>query len=215
MWEELFTRHNIRLWGIASLEEAIDEAAEYRCIAFGLPYDRLAVEALPDDRLIDCSKRELSEKSKAVYAAIRKERPEIHFESYDDVDRMFGLREKGVSQKVLGHLAGLGWIGKSSLLVSPQFGPRIRLGTIFTKNPLKATGSPFQGDCGNCTMCAEICPSGAIDEKGYDVAKCSRVVTDDGKYKTFCGLCMRVCPQGENSNAVHAEANSDTSQYRR
>ena len=202
MWEELFARHNVRLWGIASLETAINGAEGYKCIAFGLPYDRAAVAALPDDRLIDYSRRELSRRSKAIYAAIRKEHPEFPFKFYDDVDRIYGLREKGVSQKVLGHLAGLGWIGKSSLLVSPQFGPRIRLGTIFTKNPLKVTGAPFQGDCGDCMMCAEICPSHAIDEAGYNVAKCRQVVTDDnGKYKTFCGLCMKVCPQGDSINA--------------
>ena len=73
MWEELFARHNVRLWGIASLETAINGAEGYKCIAFGLPYDRAAVAALPDDRLIDpmmmsigymdCVKRESHRKS--------------------------------------------------------------------------------------------------------------------------------------------------------
>jgi len=56
MLKELFATFNVRLWGIASLEAAVAGAAGYKCIAFGLPYDRAAVAALPDDRLMDCCK---------------------------------------------------------------------------------------------------------------------------------------------------------------
>ena len=200
MLEELFKQYEGSLWGVASLETAIEDARGYQCIVFGLPYDERAVAALPEDRLINCCRRELSAKAQAIYAALRENHPERGFEAYDDVDRKLKLREKQVSQKVLGHLAGLGWIGKSLLLISPDWGPRIRLGTLFTQDDLEATGAPCVGDCGDCTVCAEVCPSGAIGAKGYDVAKCRSVVTDEkGNYKTFCGLCMQVCPRGSSS----------------
>lgn len=97
---------------------------------------------------------------------------------YDDVDKEFGLREKGISQKVLGYLAGLGWIGRSSLLVTPKFGPRVRIGTIFTKDDIGLTGQPFLGSCGECMVCSEACPASAISKNAYDVSKCRQIVTD-------------------------------------
>ena len=206
MLKELFAKFNVRLWGIASLEATVEGAAGYKCIAFGLPYDRAAVAALPDDKLMDCSRVELSAKARAIYAAIQAKYGQHRFESYDDMDRKLNLREKKVSQKALGYLAGLGWIGKSSLLISPDFGPRIRLGTLFTRDDLETTGSPCAEGCGDCTICSEICPSGAITESGYDVDRCREIVTDDrGNPRTFCGLCMKVCPYG---NATWFKAGS-------
>lgn len=200
MLKDLFNRYSVHQWGIASLDTAIEGATGYKCIAFGLPYDAVAITALPDDKLIDRCKDELSAKTKAIYAAIKEELCQYSFEFYDDIDLKLNLREKKVSQKVLGYLAGLGWIGKSSLLISPVLGPRMRLGTIFTKNELEATDSHYVGSCGDCTICLEICPSGSICEEGYDVEKCRQVVCDDkGNYKTFCGLFMKMCPQG-NAN---------------
>lgn len=203
---ELFNERNVRLWGVASLEGVIEGATGYKCIAFGLPYDSDAIAALPDDRFIDCCRKELSARTQAIYAAIRETLPKCNFESYDDVDSQLSLRQKRVSQKVLGYLAGLGWIGKSSLLVSPDIGPRMRLGTIFTRDDLEGTDSPCDGGCGDCTVCSETCPIGAITESGYDVGRCRQIVMDDeGNYKTFCGLCMKVCPQGNDNNAMHTE----------
>jgi epoxyqueuosine reductase QueG len=69
------------------------------------------------------------------------------------------------------------------------------------------TDSPCDRDCGNCTVCSEICPIGAITESGYDVGRCMQIVRDDeGNYKTFCGLCMKACPQGKANNPMHTDA---------
>ena len=207
MLKDLFNRYDVHQWGIASLDTVIEGSAGYKCIAFGLPFDSAAITTLPDDKLIDRCKDELNAKTKAIYAAIQEELCQYSFESYDDIDRKLNLSEKKVSQKVLGYLAGLGWIGKSSLLISPVFGPRMRLGTIFTKNKLGATDSPYIGSCGDCIICSEICPSGSICEEGYNVEKCRQVVRDDkGNYKTFCGLCMKMCPQGTANKAMHSDA---------
>lgn len=202
--ENLFKQFEVPLWGIGSLGKALERAHEYKYVAFTLPYDHAAIEALPDDRLIDYCKRDLGEKTKTIYKTITEELSNCDFVFYDDVDRKFGLREKGISQKVLGYLTGLGWIGRSSLLVTPIFGPRVRLGTIITKDDIGLTGHPFLGSCGECMVCSEACPSGAISKNAYDVGKCKQIVTDtQGKYKTFCGLCMKVCPIG-NDKQLHA-----------
>jgi epoxyqueuosine reductase QueG len=195
--EELFNRYEVPLWGTASLGEAIGGGGQYRFIAFCLPYHSAAISALPDDNLMDECRKELSAKTKAVYSAIQDEFAGWCWESYHEVDRKLNLRESGISQKVLAHLAGLGWIGRSSLLITPELGPRVRLGTIFTANDLEPIGTPYACDCGDCMLCSEICPIGAIGDCGYDVRKCRQVVTDArGEYKTFCGLCMQICPQG-------------------
>jgi epoxyqueuosine reductase QueG len=204
MLENLFKQFEVPLWGIGSLGKALQRAHEYRCIAFTLPYDNAAIEALPDGGLIDRCKRDLGEKTKEIYEAITEELGHCGFVSYDDADREFGLREKGISQKVLGYLAGLGWIGRSSLLVTPVFGPRVRLGTIITRDDIGLTGHAFFKSCGECKVCSEACPAGAISKNGYNVGKCKEIVTDaQGKYKTFCGLCMKVCPIG-NDKQLHA-----------
>ena len=203
MLENVFTQHDVPLWGIVSLGEAIEGADGYGCIAFCLPYDRAAVAALPDDDLMNRCRKNLGERTSAVYRAIAEECGGYRFGFYDDVDKELRLREKGVSQKVLAHLAGLGWMGRSSLLVTSTFGPRVRLGTLFTQDDLEFTGHRCSGDCGDCTACAGICPTGAISKHAYDVDKCRQMVTDaKGEYRTFCGLCMQVCPQG-NANKPH------------
>lgn len=203
MLENLFKQHEVPLWGIVSLGEAIEGADGYGCIAFCLPYDNAAVAALPDDDLMNMCKKDLGEKTRAVYKAIAEECSEYRFVFYDDVDKELKLREKRVSQKVLAHLAGLGWIGRSSLLITSKLGPRVRLGTIFTKDDLEFTGQLCSGDCGDCMACAGICPTGAISKNAYDVNKCRQIVLDaKGEYRTFCGLCMQVCPQGNSNNRM-------------
>jgi len=71
--------------------------------------------------------------------------------------------------------AGLGTIGKSRLLLTERFGPRIRFLSIITDAPLKS-GKPLKMDfCNNCSLCIRACPVSAIDDDGnVDVMKCAR-----------------------------------------
>ena len=62
--------------------------------------------------------------------------------------------------------AGLGWIGKTALFVSPEFGPAVRLATVFTDLDLPAGEPVTEGRCGDCTDCVDACPAGC----GRDVA---------------------------------------------
>ena len=207
MLEDLFKDFEVPIWGKGHLGDAVQSIHEYKYIAFCLPYDTAAIEALPDDSLINQNRRDLGEKTKSIYQAITERMSHCSFVKYDYVDRELVLREKGISQKVLCHLAGLGWIGRSTLLVTPKFGPRVRLGTIFTKDDIGLTGGPYIGDCGDCTACSEACPAGAISKNAYDVIKCRQIVTDTkGKYRTFCGLCMQVCPLGNADNSMHGHS---------
>ena len=112
------------------------------------------------------------------------------------------------SHKLAAHLAGLGWIGKSCLLVTPEVGPRARWSTVVTDAPLLATGGPLDERCGDCTDCVDICPQQAFTgrpfhpgeprEARYDARKCERYLQVVGGTagRVACGMCIYVCPHG-------------------
>lgn len=117
------------------------------------------------------------------------------------------------SHKLAAHLAGLGWIGKSCLLVTPDEGPRVRWATVLTDAPLTVTGKPAEERCGSCNLCVETCPVqaftgeafNALDprEKRYDAGKCDRyfaAMKEEAPETAVCGLCLYVCPYGKQGS---------------
>ncbi|HSH70157.1 MAG TPA: 4Fe-4S double cluster binding domain-containing protein [Deferrisomatales bacterium] len=122
-----------------------------------------------------------------------------------------------VSYKALGRLAGLGWQGKSLLLVSPEHGPRFRMGVVLTDLPVAADG-PVRNRCGSCTACTDACPAGAIKnvntddhyasrDEAIDFAKCASMCMEVFAKrplidKPICGVCVRACPWGAKTAAA-------------
>jgi epoxyqueuosine reductase len=114
------------------------------------------------------------------------------------------------SHKLAAHLAGIGWIGKNCLLITPQAGPRVRWATVLTDAPLEPTGQPLEERCGECQECVEICPVSAFTgrnfnkdeprEMRFDARKCERYHKDLEKKMGVgvCGMCLYVCPHGQN-----------------
>jgi len=107
-------------------------------------------------------------------------------------------------------LSGLGYIGKNGLLITEEFGPRVRFSTVLTDMPLKAQRDIINDGCGACRICKNACPSGAITGENYvvgaprdsviDAAKCSehmKTYKDIGR-GAVCGVCVSVCPKGKN-----------------
>jgi len=117
-----------------------------------------------------------------------------------------------VSHKLVARAAGLGWIGKNNLFLTPWEGPRVRLASILTDAPL-ATAQPIESACRNCNICQLACPAGAIkgrefnereaDSERLDVAKCFNFMENRKKEwgieieRCVCGLCVAVCPYGK------------------
>ena len=109
-----------------------------------------------------------------------------------------------LSHRHAGQLTGIGIIGKSNLLLSERFGPRMRLVSVVTDAPLEAD-QPVEIDlCKDCEECIRGCPPKAlqgphqIDKKicdGYHVEAGRRLLLEDGEQ--ICGVCIRLCPVGQ------------------
>jgi epoxyqueuosine reductase len=80
----------------------------------------------------------------------------------------YAIEKGGIYLKDAAVLAGLGIIGKNNLLITPQFGPRVRLRAMALPVNLPATGPLDFDPCAFCDApCRRICPQGAFDEKVY------------------------------------------------
>lgn len=94
--------------------------------------------------------------------------------------------------------AGLGWIGRNNLLVTPQFGSQVRLVSILTDAPLEA-GQPLSQDCGACRACVDACPASAIadDPAAFDHQRCYAKLEEFVRKRLaghhICGVCVRAC----------------------
>ncbi len=116
-----------------------------------------------------------------------------------------------ISHKAVARMAGLGWQGKNLLLITPQYGSRVRLATILTKAPLDVDG-PVKNRCGDCTACYDACPAQAIKgvntqthyknrNEAMNFSRCvEKVAGEFAKIPEvsvpICGICIKVCPFG-------------------
>ena len=102
-----------------------------------------------------------------------------------------------ISHKIMGRLAGLGWIGRNNLLVNPQFGSRHRLVTILTDMPLEPD-EELDRDCGTCMECLKTCPAQAIREnkEDFDHWACFDKLKEFRRQvvgQHICGVCVKAC----------------------
>lgn len=112
-----------------------------------------------------------------------------------------------VQERVLAAYAGLGWIGKHSLLINADAGSWLLLAGMATTLPLTAD-ELLADQCGACTLCIDACPTGAIvGERDVDARKCISYLTIEkdgvlsdaektavGGHVFGCDICQEVCP---------------------
>ncbi len=108
-------------------------------------------------------------------------------------------------------LAGLGWIGKNTLLIHPQLGSYVFIGVVFLNREFGARPAPLKDYCGPCERCLSACPVGALKDHDLDSRKCISYLTLEKRgafekpvdlhgYVAGCDLCQEVCPY--NTKAV-------------
>jgi epoxyqueuosine reductase len=110
--------------------------------------------------------------------------------------------------KTIATLAGIGWIGRTDLLITKEYGPRIRLASILTDAPFICDEPIIKSQCGKCEACVVACPANAAraenwsresaESDRYNVRACdqfSRTISAEMRLdKQLCGICIAACP---------------------
>ena len=117
-----------------------------------------------------------------------------------------------LSFKLAAYEAGIGVFGRPSIIITPEFGPRVIFGVVLT-NALIPPNKPLTNfnPCQKCDKCVEFCPVKAIDREkpsptGFNRKKCLEFVKwirkkTDRKIM-FCGYCYNLCPIGEKAEKI-------------
>ncbi len=104
--------------------------------------------------------------------------------------------------------AGLGYIGRNCLLITKEYGSKIRLATVLTDMPLSPQRERVEFSCGDCNLCVSACPAGAISGKQpstnredfFDATLCSTHMKKAYQHigrGSVCGICIKVCPKNK------------------
>ncbi|MBF0300217.1 MAG: 4Fe-4S dicluster domain-containing protein [Oligoflexia bacterium] len=140
-----------------------------------------------------------------------------------------------VMEKDLAYRAGLGFFGKNSLLINPQHGSYVIIGTLLLSekiNDCNNKNKKQSKDCGDCRLCIDACPVRAIDvdnNKLIDARKCISALTIEKTVITKkitaeaiagndssifgCEICQQVCPYNHNKIDVETDFNFYYNKY--
>jgi epoxyqueuosine reductase len=143
----------------------------------------------------------LKKKLKTLLQIIKRKNPEAEGRYFVD--------SAPVLERAWARKSGLGWIGKSTMLINPKAGSFFFLAELVLNIELEYNTELISDHCGKCTRCIEACPTHAISEQGYqlDARKCISYLTIEnrkeipeefsGKMSNYifgCDICQIVCP---------------------
>lgn len=133
-------------------------------------------------------------------------------EKYPDVRGRCFTDTAPILEKAWAAEAGLGWIGRNSLLVTPQYGSTVLLGELILDMRVDKYDTPFpENRCGKCGKCISACPNSAINgNRTLDTGKCISRITIEKNGDSpdspsthgwifGCDVCQTACPFNERS----------------
>lgn len=179
-------------------------------IALVLPMDESVVGGCDEPSFFrhQVQQREELETVKASLAAILKEHGYAVYSVSNDMDQELFAGE--LSHKMVANMAGLGWIGKSSLFVTPEYGPRVRLTSLLTNARFSTLASQSASKCDDCDQCVTACSAGAIKNVEWkpgggrddllDIRLCvayRTAMSRDKSRRYSCARCLNACPAGK------------------
>ncbi len=147
-------------------------------------------------------------------AFIKEKLPDAQMKSMVDTGE---LSDRAVAER-----AGIGWSGKNCSILTPEFGSYVYLGEMITNIPFQPD-QPIEDQCGSCTKCLDICPTGALVQGGQlDSTKCIAFLTQTKgflpeQYRTKignriygCDTCQTICPVNKGKDFhFHEEMEPD------
>lgn len=114
--------------------------------------------------------------------------------------------------------AGIGWSAKNCSIITPEFGSYVYLGEMITNIPFEPD-EPMEDECGDCTLCLDACPTGALIQGGQlDAQRCIAFLTQTktsipeefrakiGNRVYGCDTCQTVCPKNRKKHNLHQRA---------
>jgi len=108
-------------------------------------------------------------------------------------------------------LAGLGTFGVNNTVLTPEYGPRVRFGSILSTAELPQDPMLETQLCTRCMRCVKMCPANALNKEDYperltDKKACSAYSAELNKrYISPCGICIKVCPIGKDRKLYQRE----------
>lgn len=123
-----------------------------------------------------------------------------------------------LSDRAVAERAGIGWSAKNCAVITPEFGSYVYLGEMVTSIPF-APSEQMEDQCGDCRLCLDICPTGALIEGGQlNAQRCIAFITqtktmvpDEFRAKIGnriygCDTCQTICPKNKAKANLHQEA---------
>lgn len=141
--------------------------------------------------------------------------PQVQVKSMVDTGE---LVDRAVAER-----AGIGWSAKNCSIITPEFGSYVYLGEMITNIPF-IPDTPIENECGDCTLCLDVCPTGALVNPGQlNAQRCVAFLTQTkdflpdefrkeiGNRIYGCDTCQTVCPKNKGKvNWIHEEFKPDT-----
>jgi epoxyqueuosine reductase len=206
---QLLRTKEVDAWGVAANEPRLPLAPEYpTAISMFMRLDPLVVRGLRHGPTLDYE-QEYLRVNVALDDAAGTLVDVLHVHGHA-AERVAATGEESNGDRPFPHKtaatsAGLGWIGKTALFISPEFGPAVRLATVFTDLELP-TGEPvLESRCGACRECVDACPAGCgrdvlwrpgmARELLFDAGACRHHMTLFTSVEaSICGICIAACP---------------------